>query len=73
ALLLVVMLVYPHEILHNQPLGNKGADVQNNSCYDGRRFLRVAASSNWRINADKNTPHFCRLTWALYSNPGDKW
>ncbi|WP_292936991.1 hypothetical protein, partial [Noviherbaspirillum sp.] len=46
ALLLVVMLVYPHEILHNQPLGNKGADVQNNSCYDGRRFLRVAASSN---------------------------
>uniref|UniRef100_UPI0025E63D05 hypothetical protein n=1 Tax=Noviherbaspirillum sp. TaxID=1926288 RepID=UPI0025E63D05 len=51
ALLLVVMLVYPHEILHNQPLGNKGADVQNNSCYDGRRFLRVAASSNMQMNA----------------------
>ncbi len=20
---------------------------------------------NWRFNADKNAPHFCRLTWAL--------
>jgi len=25
----------------------------------------LAPGHNWRFNADKNAPHFCRLTWAL--------
>src|SRR4030066_357288 len=40
------MLVCPHEILQNQPLGIEGMKVQNNSRRHSRRLLRVAASSN---------------------------
>jgi putative zinc finger/helix-turn-helix YgiT family protein len=43
------MLVCPHEILQNQPLGIEGMKVQNNSWRRSRRLLRVAASSNTLI------------------------
>ena len=52
AVLVVVMLVYPHEILQNQPLGIEGMTVQDNSWRSSRRLLRVAAPSNPSINTD---------------------
>ncbi|WP_322628175.1 hypothetical protein, partial [Halothiobacillus sp.] len=48
----VVMLVHPHELLQNQPHGNRGVKVQNNSCCGIRRLLRVAASSNLSFKQD---------------------
>ncbi|MDP1613506.1 MAG: hypothetical protein Q8M11_20800, partial [Sulfuritalea sp.] len=45
-----VMLVYPHEILHNHSLGIEGMKVQDNSWCRSKPLLRVAASSNMAVD-----------------------
>src|SRR5665647_1716928 len=47
------MLVCPHDMLQNHPIGIEGVTMQNKSCQDGGGLLRVAASSN---QLDQPTP-----------------
>lgn len=46
-----VMVLRPHEMLQNHPIGIEWVQVQNKSCQDGG-LLRVAASSNISFNTD---------------------
>src|SRR5487761_2185345 len=59
------MMVYPHEILQNHSLGIEGVKVQNNSCSRSTRLLRVAASSNYALNADAHKSGARRLARTL--------
>jgi hypothetical protein len=64
------MLVCPHEILQNHPLGIEGMKVQNNSWRRSRRFLRVAASSNKALHRKK--PAFASLR-QVFSGELERW